>query len=258
MKKEKEDIEAKQLNWFQRNATHLFMMIFLIICFLGEAFIDLSDSLFQFALGAGLITWLIKSIGNQHFKKELELHKYQLSLRSQDYQAEIFLKSQDYQAELNKDLKKHELNLKLNGDKAINLYLKRIDVMSELYEKLSKAEYPLYAITRRVKSFDSTKSLNELEQRLITDFNKNFNDFAEYYEGKKIFFSKEICERLDDLQKEMAKISSDYRMKYKGDNHIFNKISYEACKRMDKDIPLILKDIEKEFRELLGVVECSK
>ena len=252
MKKEKEGIEINQLNWFQRNVTHLFMMMFLIICFLGEAFIDLSDSLFQFALGAGLITWLIKAIGNQHFKKELEVHKHQLNLRSQDYQSE-----------LKKDLQKHELELKYIGNKANLLLIKQANVLEELYEKIILTNNAIKRMIPKGKIGYETYTIKEQEDENIKKVLKEFQELLEYFQRHKIYFEKDITDQIANLNDSFKTVISEY-MSYNrinpsirnwSDKQIENfELTWNtSISEFDNKTPIILEHIEIRFRDFLGV-----
>lgn len=87
---------------------------------------------------------------------------------------------------------------------------------------------------------------------------ESYNDMASYFFQNKLFLTSNTAERCEKLVDELrsaliefdtAQMGND---EYKPDN---TGLWVQAYKRVRDDIPPILKDLEFEFKQILGIIE---
>lgn len=225
----------------KNNPIPIFLILFFLIFILGKETLKISDSLFQYSLSAGLFTWLIKGLGSQFFKKELESYKHTL----------------------NRDLKRHELDLKLIGNKADYLHNKQAEVLGELYSKIFLVNKAINQMIPKARALNYNQSFEEYELNNRKIASQSYKDFIDYFHSNLIFISPDIVSLLEQLENVFKTVIIDYiqynrinpDMEHWSNDKITNyyKSWNESITKSNKMTPDLLVKIEFEFRRVLGV-----
>lgn len=222
------------------------IIVGLIYYFVAKGKSDFSDKVFQFIIGSGLIVWLIQKTFESFMAKRLEAYKTELNL-----------KSNEYQLKLDKDLKEYESKLNLFINKNNLLHQKRLDILSKLYKKLVSLNLTMFELTRFVKFVYAGEDGDKSENERIMKAGLAYNNFSEYFDNNKIYFSTEICDLIVKLKKEFWDSYNDYTFKSKfglPPSKMTYQQAKDAARKIDEDVPEILELIEKEFRIIVGVI----
>jgi hypothetical protein len=186
------------------------------------------------AIGTG-ITYLLKTLGKQFMDQNLEIHKMQL----------------------NQQLQSHKAELDLINVKQSRLHDKRIETIQELYEKLTEFYLDLDTLIRWKNVTGLTEE--QIKQQQFEEANKTFesgNKFTRYYTMNKLYFSVEMCEKIDEIIKEMRSCQYDLTIQYQWMN-LSAEMTMDSFKKarekLEKEVPKLKQQIENEFREILGV-----
>ncbi|MBQ0907931.1 hypothetical protein KBJ98_04360 [Flavobacterium sp. F-328] len=201
-----------------------------------------------------ILTGLVfgKSLIKYFFEETIELKKDDLKQHLEKYKSSIEQNNKDFQHLL--DIKLNTFNIRFS-----ELHQERAKVIKELYFKLLELQSSMYDFTRRahVVIEDAEKEEQERADRV----NKAIKEFNNYYLPNKIFFSRKLAEKLDNLSKEYWNKGSEFssfmghfkNMLPGGSaQDIFVKIK-QISDFIEKDIVELIEDIENEFRGILGV-----
>ena len=157
-----------------------------------------------------------------------------------------------FKANLEKTATEHLIKFK-------RLHIERADVVRELYQHLTKLDLALISTLRWLQSIEE----DPLPKK-VANLIKLHNKFNNFYQLNKIFFSTEICAKIDNL----AKISQDVCVDittfpvdpqsdvYKHDRRtlIDRHDCWERARNLHKnEMSEIRNEIERDFRNLLGV-----
>ncbi len=146
----------------------------------------------------------------------------------------------------NKDFETYRIRyLKLHHD--------RSQVIRELYSRLVKMQRSMASF---MKPFQTVGEQSQDEKADVA--REDANAFIEYYQMNSIFFQKEICELLDDINKRFLEVWVDFTS-YLGEPHDSQeriekrKAWTNAWEVITEKIPEIESELRDEFRKLLGV-----
>lgn len=223
------------------------LAVFLIVLLIYNYFVNSDTKIFQtvfnFIVTSGLIYWLLQTTINLFLNKKFE-----------SYKVELQTKSQEYKLGLDIALEEHKSTLNLSNLKQGKLHDLRMSIISDLYQKLVVLNRNMLEMTAPIKLVKGNAEDEETE-RLRTTAN-SFNEFAKFYQEKKIYFSADTCIKIDKLQEEFFKIFNEYLF----DRNFqlpFTKERYEELKKLSErtrtEVQEILTNIELDFRTLLGV-----
>ncbi len=149
---------------------------------------------------------------------------------------------------VNKSFEKFKNNLHIEHFKFSRLHEERAQVIKEIYAKLCNFE-------KELESFTSPLEFKELAKvAKVKKTEEVANDFLDYYRKNRIFFNKETCNLLDDINKNFKKAWNNMILS-------MNQPSLEgSIKKWGdawdiavKDIPLLRQKLENDFRKTLGV-----
>ncbi|MCC5922465.1 MAG: hypothetical protein JJT77_01665 [Crocinitomicaceae bacterium] len=183
----------------------------------------------------GALTYLIKTLGKHFMNQNLEIHKMQL----------------------NQQLESHKAELELINVKQSRLHDKRIETIQELYEKLTEFYMDLDTLIRWKNVTGLTDE--EIKKQQFEEANKTFESgskFSRYYLMNKLYFSKEMCETIDEIIKEMRSCQYDLTIQYQWINlsaDLQMNSFKQAKEKLEKEVPVLKEQIETKFREILGV-----
>lgn len=152
------------------------------------------------------------------------------------------LEIEKYKAEIQLESEKNKVQYSL-------LQTKRAEVVECLYEKLNKMDA---AIKSYINIFQGAGDMPVEEKGKIAV--KNGNEFIDYYFSHKIYFDKETCKLIEDINKRFRTAWIDFQYK---DSVPKEKVGYDlwlkAWKSVDEEIPILRERVEDSFRKLLGV-----
>jgi len=175
-----------------------------------------------FSVAAGVIAWLIRTIS---------------------------------QKVLNKDLEKFKHELKQEQIKASKLYDKRLQVIEDVYNLLEDFDQKMRSLTSPMEMAGDLPKEKKL--KIAGEAGEKFRD---YYSKKRIYFNERISNLLDKINKEFISAWIDFTMYPPGKDILGGRDAKEkwewwikAWKKVTEEIPRIKEEIEREFRELLGV-----
>jgi len=129
---------------------------------------------------------------------------------------------------------------------------KRLDVISLVYSNLAHLHSTMQQLTAIIK-FEKEDFKREERQRLEETMGA-FEAFRNHFSRNRIFISRELCDRLEDLRVRYYNALFEYTY---SNEHRDHEISVELSKSVqiavNKTIPELLSSLEVEFREEISV-----
>jgi len=209
--------------------------------------LELLKDLGIFTIIGGLIAFIIRSFINKYFDK-----------RVKEFELELSNKAELYKAELEKESQKYKSELDIHLTKASRFHEKRLETISELYNKVVDLKQNLANLTSTLifSTGDKQKDDEEKKQRKI-DARKSYIEFRIYYDKKRIFIPEKTCELIDKLKDESFSALSDFNMREEFYGNRTTEFSVQLLKeindRTSKTIPKILTELEFDFRKDIDV-----
>ena len=188
------------------------------------------------------------------FSETIELKKKELNLNLENHKSLLDQQNKNFQHSL--DTKLNEFNVRFS-----KLHEERANVIKQLYELLVKLHSATVSLTRRIHPIIEDAELEE-KQRL-ENVNNALNEFNKYYLVNKIYFEKDLADRLDKISNEYWSKNWDYatilRMfrANQVSNEFYQKMVEDSQKitdAVDTDFTKSLDELENEFRKILGVI----
>lgn len=173
----------------------------------------------------GAIAWLMRGMLSRGFARDLENHKSELARADFEHRERFSL-----------------------------VHQRRADVIATLYGKIAK--------TRSVAA-DLVGILQHGGQSLMEKKRKTadvYNDMTGYFYENRIFFPYETSDKIEALVAAIHHSLIDFDTAQMGNDdyaHDPSGLWVQAFKRLRDDVPPILEELEREFRELLGHIEES-
>lgn len=192
--------------------------------------------------GSALVVWKLSDwLGKVWANRILEKDRLKYQKELEAVKTELGLASQEYLIRFS------------------SLHNQRADIIDTLYKKCVASDRAMSSI---LKLFQEAGEPSPEEK--IKDFAKTFNDFYLFYYDKKIYFSPSLCEQIDNLATSLKHIHIDLTTypvdtkspEYSVSPELLRERSqyWREARQNYTNISNPLKtDIEKEFRELLGV-----
>lgn len=198
---------------------------------------EVIKSLGIISIGSISIASLVAFLGKSYFK-------WQLRLRTAEFQARLNNETELFKANLNIESAKFQVQFtKLHEDRAL--------IIKQMYEYVVKLEEELF-------TYLNLKSNNESE--LI----ESYNTLLKYHKNNEIVFEEEISSLVYDLIFAFKECWVDYSIHLNfGDWHYLEldqkkekaEFSKNAREKFKTDIPKLKKALRDEFRKLLGIQE---
>jgi hypothetical protein len=219
------------------------LFIFLIILF-GKRFIELFFS-------------KVIEMKKIEYAKLLENHKQDLIQENYKVKLNIDKNLEEYKSKL--EQLTLEYNIKLS-----HLYSKRFDSISQIYKTLVFFQNSILSMTgnKSVSPGDPIENRNK-----VLDASKAIDEFLDVYLPNKIFLPKEITDKIDQSITTISKYKREYlfNMSEASSNKVSDgdfqrafKNLIEISRKLEEDIPNSLKEIEFEFRKILGIYSLQK
>jgi hypothetical protein len=179
----------------------------------------------------GAVGYLIKTLIEHFLNKDVDKFRSRLNLEIEKYKSEI-------QLEAEKDKIQYSL-----------LQEKRALVISELYTLLSNFDS---SIRDLMALFQPAGDKTQEEKAKIAA--ENGNKFLSYYNQHKIYFNKETCKLITEINEKFRKAWIDFQFK---DKIVKEKSEDDlwiiSWKTITEEIPLIENGLEDIFRKILGI-----
>lgn len=195
-----------------------------------------------------------KQIIQYFLSSTVELKKTELGKELESHKQALSAQTELYKLDLTKVLETHKSDLALLNAKSSKLHDVRLQIIAKLYQKVSILEKCFKEMTARIRIVQGDSGQEELNR--ITKAGEAFNDFSDYYNENRIFFSEETCSSLDKLREHLWNAHWDYTFKQRmGVDDIKMNREYfdKAATVVEKDLPIVLKQLDKNFRQLLTV-----
>lgn len=198
-----------------------------------------------FGLITGAISWLVKALGQNIIDR-----------RFTAFEKELDIKSQEYQAALNADLESHKAKLNIEHTQYLKLHEKRLEIMTELYQRISTLDSAMITLTARMKPLPEGQTPQQQDWEHMNVAHEAYTYLHAYYEGHKIFFNEVNCDLLDKLIEKYREGFFDGTVRQRigtSDPEFTSASAKKASETVREHIPPIRKSLEDEFRATLGV-----
>lgn len=158
---------------------------------------------------------------------------------------------------INKDIERFKSQLLQEQIRFSKLHEERANVIKDLYGKLRDLELAMNKLVVPLELTGQPK-----KEALLPKVTEAGNEFLNYYNKNRIYFSKRMCALIDKINKEFREMYVDWQVyqphtldapDVNQDDRI--RRWSEIWKKSEKDIPELREQIEEEFRTLLGVKE---
>ncbi len=154
-----------------------------------------------------------------------------------------------YKKELQTELAEHQTRF-------ARLHQDRADAIAKLYRLLTHAQRDLQVLSGNFEYPEFNSQLETIGEGQLGYENslKSIVTFYLYFDENRIYFSEDICEKLDSLCKKSFDIETLYWLEHSGVTPLDKtKPKDKALYIVKTEIPEIRKKLEQEFREILGV-----
>ena len=213
----------------------------------------LFTNLGTFAIGSTALVILIKLLAPHLFSLNLERYKDELKAASdrslEGYKAELKVRHEMEMERLRADLRQVTFQHEITFAK---LHEKRAEIIVDLYQKLLKAEASARFLLTPLRYADDPP-----EEEREKQAESAANEFYRYYRDHKLYFDHHLCRLLEDLDTKLTVARVDHATYSEDDPETARErraMRYLGWKALKEDFPPILREIEKEFRTLLGNV----
>lgn len=199
-----------------------------------------------------VIGYLAKQIISQFLNKDLE--KFKNQLQSETDKAKL---------KFEKEIESYRSYLNLIYSKQLQLHSKKSEVIEGLYHKLIDLHNIMLEMTvsfRNITGKDEQIVQQEELERVNSAAEKG-NNFFKFYLTNKIYFDKETCKLIEELQKQFRETHSDYSFRYTfglPPSEMTYDMAKKSSDRVRDEIPKLMEKLEDDFRLTLGVIENIK
>lgn len=249
---------AKNINIFNKIS---FTFVYSFIQTLPDILMDYNQ-IIKYFLSTSIITagviYLAKIIIDKFIESRIEKYKTTLEKDTLSFKHKLNIKAETFRQDLNKTSFEHQI-------KYSKLYEERGQIIKETYNLLIVLENSLSSLTTVWQGHEwvtdgerDKKSTNSI-QTLKTQIERN-----------RIFFSAELCEKLESIIKDSHQITVQMSMAKSGErrNEYYNKRGihldtkelskpsdswHELDEKVQKEIKAARLNLEEEFRLLIGV-----
>lgn len=190
----------------------------------------------SFAVGAGILAFLIQSLVKLYLSRDIEQFKARM------------------QAAHDTELERLRADLRIvafeRETRFAKLHEKRADVIAELYRRIVAANR---AMNELLSPIQMAGALAEGDRE--KEAAERGNAFLDYYLENQIYFDESLCDKLQSFNKELTQAWNDYLTYQSSDPEVARerrRTRIEAWKTLREKVLPIRREIENAFRELLG------
>ena len=185
------------------------------------------------------VAWLVKSLINQAFSKDIE--KFKINLSNQSEQELLRIHSSLQLSEFEHQIRFTQLHERL-AEAAIEVYGRLRKVYTEVEERVS-------VISREPKSDEESENAIKIAASNLSD----------YYYPRGILFPKEIAEQIEEFIKMLRRVLTRHDQLLRAaplnpDNPKWDKVLDELDALLDDKLPKLFESLESHFRKILGVI----
>lgn len=210
------------------------------------------------------LAWLSKKIISSVFMKDLEKFKAELKsngdLVIEKFKSEIQLEAQKRIIEYTS---LHEKRAELIADLYSRLYQLYNSIQKVLFEyehRLIREEVdrkdPSFSKRQNWEMIPGIHFLDANEEKQLKELSLLISEFYNFYSSHKIYFTPQVCDLIDRFAGLAAYLKMNYgniALKDKDGKLYVNPEIKEVWDKAIEAIPLLLSNLEGEFRTILGV-----
>jgi hypothetical protein len=181
-----------------------------------------------FAIFAGALAWLIKSIITHFLSKDVEKYKSRLS-------AEAAREIEQFKNQLQMVALEHEVRFS-------KLHEKRAEIIADFWGLLYEADMSVRTLEVRIKE----KHTESVVVAAAKQAHEACKDAFKFYEKNRLYFSKDLSDKIHRILSTMELTAAAYP---------YAEVRTSALEIWDKQsrqIMSIMDDVEHEFRVMLG------
>lgn len=194
----------------------------------------------------GIAAYFIKSLIDNSTSHKLEA--YRSSLDKDNLQ---------FQSRLEHSLDEHRTMLERITYKYSKYHDKRLEVISSVFSKLADLHFYMQQVTAIIKLVREDFAAEDRAR--LEDTMNAFKDFRDYFARNRIFISRELCEKLDDLRIKYYNALFEYTYSSEHrDNEISTHLSKSVQTAINITIPDLLSNLEDEFRGVISVEDKAQ
>lgn len=146
------------------------------------------------------------------------------------------------------DLERENTKFKITYEK---LHLERAEIIKETYKNIVLTHNSFHSY---LNIFQPAGGKTEDEKRL--ESGNYYNEFFNFYDKNRIFFEESLALKIDKIRDKFLEAWREFELSKavsKNDNQRDPDIWVKAWNKVNDDIPPLRKDIEIEFRKLIGI-----
>ena len=195
---------------------------------------------------SGLITWLIKQLGESYLTKNAKIHQQKLNNQTEQFKLE-----------LNQTFEKYKSEIEFLSQKANKLHDKRIERIENIYTLLTDFFEDMQVLASwKIVAGMSKEEIETQSFENVKKAEKTGNEFLNYYSRNKLYFNSETCDLIDEIITLLKESHANFSFKY-----IFGTMSAEfeieqikeATEKIRKKVPKLKEELEENFRNIIGV-----
>jgi hypothetical protein len=129
-------------------------------------------------------------------------------------------------------------------------HIEGIEVIKETYQKIVRTYFALGSLINPLQYPSENKTYDEMIEEKYKIFINEVNELLKYFRENRIFFNENLALKIDKLGEEFRKVLNkwDYARAIKNVDKW-----HEAWNDFQTDTENIKSDIEKEFRNIIGI-----
>jgi hypothetical protein len=144
--------------------------------------------------------------------------------------------------------------------KFAKLHERRAEAIAELYRQFVQIQDSLHSMARALRSGANPKA----REKCWKSVNESIEAFSKYFEEHRIYLPESLCRTIErfkglsrstSLQLQFAEFSKQLASEDEGYREEFIQDLEEATSSLADTISPLIRDIEKEFRKMLGDTE---
>ena len=143
------------------------------------------------------------------------------------------------------------------------LHQERAEVVKQIFQKLTILQQTLIDLTSMVQIADKSESKEDIQKRLNRQFNQAYIEALNFFSLNRIFLSRDLCKKNNDLLSEIRVTALDYEyscstieggIKCNSKELIANgtKEKRQIREQVRNELSDLLDELEDKFRQLLG------
>ncbi|HEX8652819.1 MAG TPA: hypothetical protein VF708_18530 [Pyrinomonadaceae bacterium] len=189
-----------------------------------------------------LLIGVLIAVAAYILNRRLEKFKQELNAQTKEYETELQSYLKTYESQLQKLVKEHELRFS-------SLHQKRVEVIAGLYVALEESKLHTEFLVLRAKHVEA-KNLKPTASFAL----KSWSEASQFYKKNKLYFPKELSQKLDTVIREIIEPTSMYRNWEQNPEEYAEVLQNirEWWSNKSSEINAVLKAIEEEFRMILG------